>query len=708
MLHNIITHCWTNQIFPSSWKQAFTILIYKKKAKSDPSNFRPITLQPILAKVYSSLIRNRMYCYLLDNDYIETKIQKGFWKSISGTIEHTELLSNIINNARIKQRQVIITLLDLKNAFGEVNHDLIIKALEYHHVPEELKVLIKNYYNGYNISIGTEDYTTDPIAVKKGVLQGDCLSPLLFNMIVNTLIKTIDDEKIKLMGYSYCKSLLPRHWFQFADDSAVVTSTEIDNQLLLNVFTKWCNWSGLMIKVDKCSTFGIKKNGSSSAQFKPYLRISNEMVPPTEINESFEYLGKSFSFAMKTNNIKSKLTDDLASYIETLNRLPLHPKNKLLIISKYVYSKLRWRFSIYQLSDTWVIQNLDSLVKEFVKRWLRLPQSANFTHLYLPSKMLGMKFSLPSDVYKSSQLATRNILKSSKNEEINNLYKLTQTKYVSEDVILSQSQPRKPSDRLVKETVQKICNELHLLQEQNSIISSITQQCTAHSLIAWQRVCESLPENIFVFIRKALIFSLCTNTNLVRWKKVISPSCNICNAVKQTQLHIFNNCSKAISDGRYKWRHDSILKTMCHYLSQLIGFDLFVDINGFANPTELFYNLRPDIVLLSPNEAITIELTCCFETNFAKSRAYKENRYSNLENDFKLEKRKFKKIFVEVSSLGFQPKQIREFKKLISQNKNINISRMLQKMSEVALRATFYIFTQRGNKWSNPELLNFI
>ena len=140
-----------------------------------------------------------------------------------------------------------------------------------------------------------------------------------------------------------------------------------------------------------------------------------------------------------------------------------------------------------------------------------------------------MKFSLPSEVYKSSQLATRNILKSSKNEEINNLYKLTQTKYVSEDVILSKSQPRKPSNRLLKQTVQKICNELHLLQERNSIISSITQQCNAHSLIAWQKVCESLPENIFIFIRKALIFPLCTNANLVQWKKVISPSCNKCN-----------------------------------------------------------------------------------------------------------------------------------------------------------------------------------
>ena len=204
----------------------------------------------------------------------------------------------------------------------------------------------------------------------KGVLQVDCLSPLLFNLVVNTLIKTVDQDRVRCMGYTFSNMLIPRHWFQFADDSAIATSTEEDCQLLLNVFTKWCNWAALIIRVDKCTTFGIKKNGSSACQFRPYIITNNEMIPPVEIGESFIYLGKSFSFDMSTEHVKNELITDFNKYISILNQLPLHPKNKLQVISKFIYSKIRWRFSIYRLSETWVIQNLDSIIKEYVKRWL--------------------------------------------------------------------------------------------------------------------------------------------------------------------------------------------------------------------------------------------------------------------------------------------------------------------------------------------------
>ena len=71
-------------MFPRCWKYAFTILICKKKSNTEPSNFRPNTLQPVLVKIYSSLlIRNRIYEFLVKNDFIETRIQKGFWKGIS-------------------------------------------------------------------------------------------------------------------------------------------------------------------------------------------------------------------------------------------------------------------------------------------------------------------------------------------------------------------------------------------------------------------------------------------------------------------------------------------------------------------------------------------------------------------------------------------------------------------------------------------------
>ena len=62
--------------------------------------------------------------------------------------------------------------------------------LDYHHVPVELKSFIKDYYRNYAIPIGTDNYSTEPILVHNGVLQGNCLSPLLFNMVTLTLKQT--------------------------------------------------------------------------------------------------------------------------------------------------------------------------------------------------------------------------------------------------------------------------------------------------------------------------------------------------------------------------------------------------------------------------------------------------------------------------------------------------------------------------------------
>ena len=58
-------------------------------------------------------------------------------------------------------------------------------------------------------------------------------------MCFNTLIRTTENEKIKLLGYNYTNALSPRHWFQFADDTALATATQEDSQALLNVLTKW-------------------------------------------------------------------------------------------------------------------------------------------------------------------------------------------------------------------------------------------------------------------------------------------------------------------------------------------------------------------------------------------------------------------------------------------------------------------------------------
>ena len=92
----------------------------------------------------------------------------------------------------------------------------------------------------------------------------------------------------------YNDMMYPRHWLQFADDS----------QSLLNVFTKWSKWTSFIIRIDKCKTFGVKKCGTKSLQYKPYLKVSGQMIPAIEIDDSFTYLGKMFSFEMKYKWVK--------------------------------------------------------------------------------------------------------------------------------------------------------------------------------------------------------------------------------------------------------------------------------------------------------------------------------------------------------------------------------------------------------------------
>ena len=524
-------------------------------------------------------------------------------------------------------------------------------------------------------------------------------------MIFNTLIKSIDEERIKCIGYVYGESFKPRHWFQFADDTAIVTSTEEDSQALLNVFTKWSHWADLIIHLKKCFTFGLKKNGKKACQFKPYLKINNGMIPAIDIGDNFKYLGKEFSFDMDTTRIKEKLEDKIKNYFEKLDRLPLHPKNKMKIISIYIYSKIKWEFSIYDLSITWVKQHLDSIVKSKVKRWLQLHPGGNFDHLKLPATKLGLNFLLPSDIYDQCKLSIRNILKSSKNEDIKLLAEATKDKNIKYENLLTENSYKAADKALKKVREDTVTNHLETLKESNSIMGFIKNHTSNIFLNKWKTICDSLPKNIFVFVRKALIFALPNKTNLLRWKISNDDKCNLCYQ-KETQLHMLSFCNTALKEGRYTWRHNSVMSTMLWYLKQLNGINVLADLPGHRNPAELFTASRPDIVLYDKNTLTIVELTVCFDTNPIKSRNGKIVKYSDIQKELtKVHgQKKINKIFVEITNLGFVTTNIKDFTNLFK-NTDINTTRMISKMTEVAIRCSFYIYIRRNKPWTNPEIL---
>ena len=93
------------------------------------------------------------------------------------------------------------------------------KALSFHNIPDSMIDLIMCAYYDFYLSITSKCFIANQIKVDRGVLQGDCLSPLLLNLCIITLVNTVKNEKPNCLGYVYIFPFKPKNWFQFADNT---------------------------------------------------------------------------------------------------------------------------------------------------------------------------------------------------------------------------------------------------------------------------------------------------------------------------------------------------------------------------------------------------------------------------------------------------------------------------------------------------------
>ena len=699
-LTEVIRCVWSSKSVPAEWKKACSILIHKKGDTNDPSNFRPITLETVPLKVFTSCLRNSMFSFLKANNFIEHNIQKGFTPNLAGTLEHTAQMTNIINQARIKQRSVVITLIDLRNAFGEVHHNLIQSVLDYHHIPKHVSDIIKSLYTDFHTAVITSDFSTPFMHVGRGVLQGDCLSPLLFNMCFNTFIQHIRTDKYRQFGF-ITKFLNPIHWLQFADDAAVITSQSTENQHLLNRFSIWCQWSEMIIRVDKCSTFGIRKTLTKSVQYLPKLLINNKLIPTTEIGESFRYLGKYFDFGMSDKKHKEELITLLEDIMADIDLKPLHPKNKILLYSRYLLSKLSWHFTVASLSKTWVTENIDSVVNKYIRKWLEIPVSGTLSNVYLANNKFGLNIYPPSVKFAQCQTVARNALKTSPNASIKNLWKETSdSRNIQYDVYSTTKEVLKSFN-----SQQQIKLQNHLVV-QGSFFSNVIKFSLKKLNSLWSKSQSNLPKNIYNFTIRYINNSLPTRRNLTKWGIMSNSDCSFC-LKPETLLHVVAGCQSYLP--RFTWRHDSVLNFIAKTLQPVSNSDLFVDLPGFKSPSVISSNtFRPDLLLSISNDHLYIlELSVGFESNLQTNVDRKRERYKDLVVQQREHYRSVKFVNLSISSLGVFSKECDTFLDMLNDLCFDDRHRKycIGKIMSIAIRATYYIFCCRNKDWPTPELL---
>ena len=235
--------------------------------------------------------------------------------------------------------------------------------------------------------------------------------------------------------------------------------------------------------------------------------------------------------------------------------------------------------------------------------------------------------------------------------------------------------------------------------------------------ITWKSIINNVPRGVLSFALNSTTNTLPTPDNLRRWGKRMVSKCPLCSN-HGTLEHILNFCSVSLNQGRFTWRHNSVLN---HLTTTIIenkpeNLEIYSDISGLdinggtIPPDVLVTTSRPDLVLLNRSERkiYLMELTCSFERNIEAANLRKTIRYTTLKSD--IEQQGYTCILVpfEVGSRGYVTKSNRaNIVNIFATNKiAANAFKCIKQLSKLSLLCSYSIFhAYTQPTWRDPPFL---
>lgn len=298
---------------PSQWKSSIIVLLHKKGDKCNINNWRPISLISTIYKVFAKCLLNRLKPILESNQPPE---QAAFRRGFS-TIDHLHSINQLLEKSREYQITLYFAFIDFTKAFDTIEHDAIWSELKTQGVPIHFIEVLKKLYKNSTAFVKTET-TGRTFEIKRGVKQGDPLSPALFSAVLEGVFRKLDwDEKgIRING----------KWlsdFRFADDIVVISENPHDIQRMIDDLSYECGKVGLEMNRSKTK---MMSNGHHTD-----ITLNGESL---EYVEDFIYLGQLISFKDKNKKETSRRITNGWKQFWNLNhllklRLPMKQKKEI-------------------------------------------------------------------------------------------------------------------------------------------------------------------------------------------------------------------------------------------------------------------------------------------------------------------------------------------------------------------------------------------
>ena len=234
----------TGQV-PDDWLKANVVPVFKKGNKTDPVNYRPISLTCTCCKLMEHIVTSNIMRHATENDILYPL--HGFRSGRSCETQLTGFISDLHNNLQ-QGRQTDVIVLDMAKAFDKVGHQRLIRKLKFYGIHGLTSQWIHSFLSNRTQSVvldGSSSYTADVIS---GVPQGSVLGPCLFLYFINDL-PTALTSKVRL----------------FADDTLVYLSVQSEEderclQVDLDRIADWGNRWMMEFNPTKCQVLRVARS----------------------------------------------------------------------------------------------------------------------------------------------------------------------------------------------------------------------------------------------------------------------------------------------------------------------------------------------------------------------------------------------------------------------------------------------------------------
>ena len=244
---------------------------------SDPTNYRLIALTSCLCKTMERMVNDRLV-WVLESKKLISLFQCGFRKDHS-TIDHLVLLEHFIREAFAKKKQVLAVFFYLEKTYDITWKHGILTDLFDLEFRGRLPTFIQNFLSDRHFQVKSGADFSNSYLQENGVPQGSILSPMLFNLKINNIMKSLSNNANTSM---------------FVDDFAVyiegkhLKHLECTMQLCINKIQKWVAENGFKFSISKTTCVHFHKQGIYT---EPSLHRDGLAIP---VKDEVKFLGLIF------------------------------------------------------------------------------------------------------------------------------------------------------------------------------------------------------------------------------------------------------------------------------------------------------------------------------------------------------------------------------------------------------------------------------